>query len=274
MILAHHGGLLSSVEPDELLGQLEAICADAPDDLRLASESSEDRAALLARLARLRASRPVRQRYVELVSDVWSALSDDWERDGRLAVKNAVVVRHELQDRGLPWREVAGNIKSCNNELLSELVGALGPQGTVAVVPAYFAHLGLMVDLPGTVVVGVRADGLGVQSRARTELLARRLKTISDPTRLAMLEALRGAPLTVSDLATHFSLAQPTVSNHVKLLREAGILSNRTVAGRRVLAVESDVLVELLDNLGAMFALPGRGAGSQGAGGPASVVST
>jgi DNA-binding transcriptional ArsR family regulator len=274
MILAHHGGLLSSVDPDELLGQLEAICADAPGDLRLASESSEDRVALLARLAQLRSSPQVRQRYVELVSDVWSALSADWERDGRLAVKSAVAVRHELKGKGLPWREVAGNIKTCNPELLSELVGALGPRGTIAIVPAYFAHLGLMVDLPGTVVIGVRADGLGVQSRARTELLARRLKTISDPTRLAMLEAVGGAPFTVSELAAHFSLAQPTVSNHVKLLRESGILSNRTVAGRRVLSVERDVLAELLDNLGTMLALPERGAGFQGAGGPGSVVST
>jgi DNA-binding transcriptional ArsR family regulator len=258
MILAHHGGLLFSMDPAQLLGQLEEICADAPVDLRLASETPEDRAALLARLTRLRSSAQVRQRYVELVSDFWAALSADWERDGRPAVKAAVAMRHELQHKGLPWKEVAGNVKTCNEELLNELVAGLGPQGTIALIPAYFAHLGSMVDLPGTVLVGVRADGLGVQSRARTDQLARQLKTISDPTRLAMLEAMRGAPYTVSELAAHFSVAQPTVSNHVKLLREAGIVSNRTVGGRRVLTVEPDVLADLLDHLGSLFALPER----------------
>ena len=114
------------------------------------------------------------------------------------------------------------------------------------------------------------ADGHGVWLDAHAvrirwdwpELLARRLKTISDPTRLAMLEAIRGAPYTVSDLATHFSLAQPTVSNHLKLLREAGIVSNHTVGGRRMLTVQPDVLADLVDHLGSLFALPERaGAG-------------
>jgi len=262
MILAHHGGVLFSMDPAQLLEQLEAICADAPVELPLASETPEDRAALLARLTRLRSSPQVRQRYVELVSDLWSALSADWEREGRLAVNAAVSARQDLQQQGLPWKQVAGNIKTCHEELLNQLVTSLGPRGTVAVVPAYFAHLGSMIDLPGMVLVGVRAVGLGVQSRARTELLARRLKTISDPTRLAMLEAIRGAPYTVSDLATHFSLAQPTVSNHLKLLREAGIVSNHTVGGRRLLTVQPDVLADLVDHLGSLFALPERaGAG-------------
>jgi len=274
MILAHHGGLLFCLDAAQFLGQLEEICADGPGDLRLASETAEDRAALLARLSRLRSSGQVRRRYVELLSDVWSALSTDWEGPGRAAVKSAVAVRQELQRKGLPWREVAGNIKSCNDELLSELVRRLGPQGVVAIVPAYFAHLGSMVDLPGAVLVGVRADGLGSQARARTELLARRLKTLSDPTRLAMLEAMRENPYTVSELAAHFSLAQPTVSNHIKLLREAGIVSNRTVGGRRVLTVEPDVVVDLLDHLGAMFALPDRGAPTAGRRGPLAVART
>src|SRR5580658_8406430 len=65
MILAHHGGLLSSEDPGELLARLEGLCANAPADLRLASESAEDRSALLARLKRLRSSPEDRHRYVE-----------------------------------------------------------------------------------------------------------------------------------------------------------------------------------------------------------------
>ena len=151
---------------------------------------------------------------------------------------------------------MVGDLHSCNHELVKQLVTALRPDEALAVVPGYFAHLGSFVDLPGIVLLGVRAEVSGAQARARTELLARRLKTISDPTRLAMLEVVRVSPLTVSELAAHFSLAQPTVSNHVKMLREAGILSHRNDGGRRVLTVQPEVLADLLGHLEEMFAVP------------------
>jgi len=132
-------------------------------------------------------------------------------------------------------------------------VASLPSGGIVAVVPAYFAHLGSLVDLPGTVMIGVRAEGSGAEARARTENLARRLKTISDPTRLAIVEVLRTSPSTVSDLAEIFSLAQPTVSNHVKILRDAGIVANATRGGRRELVLQHGALDELLDHLEGML---------------------
>lgn len=255
MILAHHGGLLFSTDADELLGRLEELCANAPSDLPLESETEEDRAALLGRLGRLSSSAEVRKRYVELVGDVWRALAEDWERDGRRAVNTAVYECREAIRRGANWMEVTRKHKSCHEETVAKLVDNLGPYGVVAVVPAFFAHLGSVVDLPGMVLFGVRADGSGAQARARTELLAKRLKTISDPTRLAMLETLRSSPRTVSELAELFSLAQPTVSNHVKVLREAGILSNGSGTTRRKLEVRPEVLVDLLEHLEGILAV-------------------
>jgi DNA-binding transcriptional ArsR family regulator len=104
------------------------------------------------------------------------------------------------------------------------------------------------------VLIGVRAEGSGAEARARTEVLARRLKTISDPTRLAMVEVLRSAPSTVSELAALFGLAQPTVSNHVKILRDAGLVANSTDGGRRALVLQPDALDALLDGLQGMVA--------------------
>ncbi|HUB69432.1 MAG TPA: metalloregulator ArsR/SmtB family transcription factor [Acidimicrobiales bacterium] len=253
MILAHHGGLLFSLDPEELLGRLEELCANAPTDLRLASETPADREALLRRLNKLRSSPEARRGYVRLVRDVWSAVSADWERDGLLAVNISVAARHDLQRRGAPWREVANTDMHCDQGRMNELVAGATAADTIAIVPAFFAHLGSLVDLPGTVLIGVRADGSAAQARARTELLARRLKTISDPTRLAMLVALGTSPQTVSDLASHFSLAQPTVSNHVKILREAGLVSSGSNGDRRRLTVQPDVLSDLLEHLEAMF---------------------
>jgi DNA-binding transcriptional ArsR family regulator len=99
------------------------------------------------------------------------------------------------------------------------------------------------------VLIGVRAEGSGAEARARTEILARRLKTISDPTRLAMVEVLRSAPSTVTELAALFGLAQPTVSNHVKILRDAGLVANSMEGGHRVLVLQRDALDALLDGL-------------------------
>jgi ArsR family transcriptional regulator len=254
VVLAHHGGLLLSLDAGRLLDGLEELAATAPSDLRLRSESEPDRLALRRRLARLRSSAEARRRYAELVRDIWSAFEDDWRDQGLRAVEVAVRARRELQRRGASWREVARTAWRPDSRLLGELVGSLGAEGVVAVVPAFFAHLGSLIDLPGTVLVGVRAEGGGAAARARTELLARRLKTISDPTRLAMLELLSGAPSTVSQLADLFSLAQPTVSNHVKVLREAGIVAGSPQAGSRRLVVQREVVEDLLEHLRAILA--------------------
>jgi DNA-binding transcriptional ArsR family regulator len=250
-VVAHHGGLLFSSDADALLGRLDSLCATVPatsDDLALMSETPEDRAAILARLNRLRDSPELRRTYVALVRDVWAAVGPDWEQSGRRAVEVAVAARRDLQAKGADWHEVARS--ECDlGDLLDRTVAALGPGGELVVVPAFYTHVGLLIDLPGVVVVGVRTDNTGAQARARTEALARRLKAISDPTRLAMLDALRNGPRTVSQIATAFSLAQPTVSNHVKVLRDAGLVTDRREGARRYLIVQHETVEELLASL-------------------------
>ena len=56
--------------------------------------------------------------------------------------------------------------------------------------------------------------------------LAERLKTLADPTRLAMLDLLAAqpTPLCVCDITPQFAQNQPTISHHLKLLREAGLV--------------------------------------------------
>jgi DNA-binding transcriptional ArsR family regulator len=251
MVLAHRAGLLLSSDAEAFLAALPEVCAGPPVDeaeLPLWAESPGDRRAILARLARLRESREVADQYVALVRDVWAAISPDWEILGRPAVEVAVAERRELQAKGADWHEVARS--ECDvGDLLDQTVAELGSDGQLAVVPAFFTHRGLIVDLPGVVVVGVRTDNTGAQARARTEALAHRLKAISDPTRLAILDALRGGPRTVGDIATAFALAQPTVSNHVKILREAQLVTDRRDGTRRQLVVDHAELERLFSNL-------------------------
>jgi len=251
MVLAHHGGLLFSTDADVLLDRLDDLCLTVPassDDLPLLSEKAEDRAAVLLRLARLKESSDLRHRYVDLVRDVWDAIRPDWELSGRRAVDAAIASRREMAAKGAHWQEL-GREGYEFGDLLERLVATLGPLGEIVVVPAFFTHCGLLVDLPGVVVLGVRTDTTGAEARARTAALARRLKALSDPTRLAMLDALRRGPRTTTDLASAFSLAQPTVSNHIKVLRDAGLVTDVRDGTRRNLVVQQDVVGELLASL-------------------------
>ncbi|WP_405009829.1 ArsR/SmtB family transcription factor [Kitasatospora sp. NBC_01539] len=67
-------------------------------------------------------------------------------------------------------------------------------------------------------------------SRERAEDLARSLKGIADPTRLQILSVLLAAPdgeACVCDLTPLLGVAQPTVSYHLKILVDGGLVSRR-----------------------------------------------
>ena len=61
---------------------------------------------------------------------------------------------------------------------------------------------------------------------AQTDALAERLKALADPTRLRMLDLLaqQSAPLCVCEINEHFAQRQPTISHHLRILREAGLI--------------------------------------------------
>jgi ArsR family transcriptional regulator len=61
----------------------------------------------------------------------------------------------------------------------------------------------------------------------RTAALADRLKALADPTRLRMLDLLvdQPRPLCVCDITSQFSQNQPTISHHLRILREAALVN-------------------------------------------------
>lgn len=69
-----------------------------------------------------------------------------------------------------------------------------------------------------------------MQSRARPrrrsapDQLSAVFGALADPTRRAMLERLRSRELTVRELAKPFSISQPTISKHLKVLERAGLV--------------------------------------------------
>jgi ArsR family transcriptional regulator len=90
-------------------------------------------------------------------------------------------------------------------------------------------------------------------SNAQTVSLADLLKAIGDPTRLRMVDLLvqQDEPVCVCDITPLFAQNQPTISHHLKLLRQAGLVGTErrgiwsyywaTDAGKNMLAVLEDL---------------------------------
>ena len=57
-------------------------------------------------------------------------------------------------------------------------------------------------------------------------LLAARFKALADPARVAIVNRLAAAECCVCDLTAAFDLSQPTVSHHLRVLRDAGLVES------------------------------------------------
>jgi DNA-binding transcriptional ArsR family regulator len=71
------------------------------------------------------------------------------------------------------------------------------------------------------------------------------LQSISDPTRRSVLESLRSGPQAVGEIARKLPVSRPAVSQHLKVLKEAGLVKDRSEGARRVYYIDPDGLGEL-----------------------------
>ncbi len=56
--------------------------------------------------------------------------------------------------------------------------------------------------------------------------IARYFKVLSDPTRVAIVSRLAASECCVCDLNAAFDLSQPTISHHLKVLKDAGLVES------------------------------------------------
>ena len=68
---------------------------------------------------------------------------------------------------------------------------------------------------------------------------------LGDPHRRTLLGLLLDGPRAVGELVERTGLSQPSTSKHLRVLREAGLVSVRREAQRRVYALEPEPLAEL-----------------------------
>ena len=71
--------------------------------------------------------------------------------------------------------------------------------------------------------------------------------------RREILELLRDRELSVGEVAARFDVTQPAISQHLKVLKGAGLVSDRRDGARRLYSARSDGLVELHEFLARFF---------------------
>lgn len=71
------------------------------------------------------------------------------------------------------------------------------------------------------------------------------LEALGDRTRRRILERLRSGPLAVVEIARDLPVSRPAVSQHLKVLKNAGLVTGRAERNRRVYAVDPNGLAVL-----------------------------
>jgi DNA-binding transcriptional ArsR family regulator len=71
------------------------------------------------------------------------------------------------------------------------------------------------------------------------------IAALGDPTRRQLFERLAGGPRPVGELARELPVSRPAVSQHLRVLREAGLVHERREGTRHFYSVNGDGLAEL-----------------------------
>jgi DNA-binding transcriptional ArsR family regulator len=77
---------------------------------------------------------------------------------------------------------------------------------------------------------------------------------IADPTRRQVLELVRDDELSAGTLAANFAVSRPAVSRHLRVLREAGLVTERRAGRQRLYRANLEPLAELREWLDAYWA--------------------
>lgn len=83
--------------------------------------------------------------------------------------------------------------------------------------------------------------------RLKIEPLDNVFGALSNPTRRDILDVLLGGERTAGELAGKFDMARPSVSEHLRSLRESGLVEERQEGRHRFYRVTGEPMAELID---------------------------
>ena len=73
------------------------------------------------------------------------------------------------------------------------------------------------------------------------------IQALGDPTRRSIFERLRNGPRAVGELARELPVSRPAVSQHLRVLKEAGLVTEQRNGTRRIYRVDAASVAELRD---------------------------
>ena len=82
-----------------------------------------------------------------------------------------------------------------------------------------------------------------------TDSIGQTLLALGDPTRREVFELVAARPRAVGELAAELPVSRPAVSQHLRVLKEAGLVIDEAVGARRVYQLHPEGVAELRDYL-------------------------
>ena len=80
-------------------------------------------------------------------------------------------------------------------------------------------------------------------------MLEAQLQAVADPTRRRILKLAAEEPLTAGEIAGRFKMTRPAVSQHLKVLRDAGLVRVRAEGTKRLYTTRRSALLGLFEEL-------------------------
>ena len=230
LLLTNEAEALLEDDIERLTERLMEVAQRPIDVPELPTEPPEVRTYIAARLDLLRAEPARRERLAALIRDVWEAvIRPHWEGAERAdAEQSAARIARQLESGSELTRIVPANhlgLREGNRALLNAAIR----NGRVYIVPMSVTTSGQCVFGTAEALLisfGPEAGTRVKRRREQAEGAASKFKVLSDPTRVALLSRVLQNPTSITDLAVYFDLSQPTVSVHMKMLREAGLLES------------------------------------------------
>ncbi len=256
LLCADQAGAVLDDEPERLFAWLKSGARGAPDRYDLITESPRERATIRARLQKLRGDARVRDSYLGVLVDVWRLASPAWSRHGRAVVTEACAAWKARLDTGAPIHELVAPRHPLTRANEAELAELFAWMAEFTLSPLYFCMSGgHVVALDEVVHIAVPASDLLPTRRVRdAAFVADRLRVLAEPTRVRILLQAMSAPGGVMELTRSLRVSQPTVSGHLKVLRDAGLVQPQRRGGRTVFVASRRSIERLLEDARATIA--------------------
>jgi DNA-binding transcriptional ArsR family regulator len=245
VVLAQRSGTLFDLELDRFFQRFGDASKDESPAPSMLSETPPERKAFAERLRKLRTDPEVRARYVDLLESVWAEVHGEWESAGCAAVVTEAARWTQRLREGAGFRELLQRQQMWKGRpQLDDLSDAAATDGRLVLSPGWFFGEIHIVELDGTVYLGrgIQPHDDAEDRRVMAYHVSSALKALADPTRVAILLGLAHEPASVTEVARQLMLSQPTVSGHVHLLREAGLLEEKTAGRSAKLSASAELL--------------------------------